>query len=45
MDPKGLVVPKNAYFSLLTHIKEVLLVTLCDTTADVQIDVKVEIVM
>ena len=35
MDPKGLVVPKNAYFLLLTHIKQLLLVTLCDTTAGI----------
>jgi len=33
MDPKGLVVTKNAYFSLLIHIKQLLLVTICDTTA------------
>ena len=32
MDPKGLVVPKNAYFSLLTHIKQLLLVTFCYMT-------------
>ena len=36
MDPKGLVVTKNAYFSLLTHIKELLLVTLCDTTSGIE---------
>ena len=35
MDPKDLVVPKNAYFSLLRHIKQLLFVTLCDTTAGI----------
>ena len=35
MDPKGLVVTKNAYFSLLTHIKQLLLVTFCDPTAGI----------
>ena len=35
MDPKGLVVPKNAYFSLLTRIKQLLLVTVSDTTAGI----------
>ena len=32
MDPRGLVVTKNAYLLLLTHIKQLLLVTLCNTT-------------
>ena len=55
MDPKGLVVTKNAYLSLLTHIKQLLLMTLWDTTAGIgnskvaapygQTDVKVEMVM
>ena len=35
MDLRGLMVTKNAYFSLLTHIKQLLLVTLCDTTAGI----------
>ena len=30
----GLRVIQNAYFSLLTHTKQLLLVTLCDTTAE-----------
>ena len=38
MDPKGLRVTQSAYFSLLTHTKELLLVTFllvtfCETTA------------
>ena len=35
MDPRGLVVTKNAYLLLLTHIKQLLLVTLCNTTAGI----------
>ena len=34
-DPRDLVVTKNAYFSLLTHTKQPLLMTLCDTTAEI----------
>ena len=30
---RGLRVTKNAYFSLLTHTKQLLLVTFCDKTA------------
>ena len=33
MDPRGLRVTHNAYFSLLTHTKKLLLVTFCDLTA------------
>ena len=33
MDPSGLRVTRNAYFSLLTHTKKLLLVTFCDLTA------------
>ena len=32
----GLRVTQDAYFSLLTHTKQLLLVTLCDTTAGIQ---------
>jgi len=32
MDPRSLRVIQNAYFSLLTHTKELLLVTFCDAT-------------
>ena len=35
MDLRGLVVTKNAYLLLLTHIKQLLLVTLCNTTAGI----------
>ena len=35
MDSRGLVVTKNVYFSLLTHIKQLLLVTLCHTPAEI----------
>ena len=37
MDPRGLKVTQNAYFSLLTHTKKLLLVTLCDTTAEIEV--------
>ena len=36
MDPKGLVVTKNAYFSLLMHIKQLLFVTFCDTISGIE---------
>ena len=32
-DPRGLKVTQNAYFSLMTRIKKLLLVTFCDQTA------------
>ena len=35
MDPRGLVVTKNVYFSLLTHTKQLLLVTLSHTPAGI----------
>ena len=35
MDPRGLVVTKNVYFSLLSHTKQLLLVTFCDMTAGI----------
>ena len=34
MDPRDLRVTKNAYFSLLTHTKKLLLVTLSDLAAE-----------
>ena len=34
IDPRGLRVTQNAYFSLLTHTKKLLLVTFCDPTAE-----------
>ena len=34
MDQRGLRVTHNAYFSLLTHTKKLLLVTFCDLTAE-----------
>ena len=57
MDPRGLRVTQNAYFSLLTHTKKLLLVTFCYTpagigasfrthgTTDGQTDMKGEIVI
>ena len=33
MEPRGLRVTQNAYFSLLTHTKKLLLLTFCDPTA------------
>ena len=53
----GLRLTKNAYFSLMTHIKQLSFVTFCDTTAGIgatfrtdgrkegQTDVEVEIVI
>ena len=35
MEPKGLRVTKNEYFSLLKHTKQLLLVMFCDTTAEI----------
>ena len=35
MDPRGLVVTKNVYFSLLTHTQQLLFVMFCDTTAGI----------
>ena len=37
MDPRGLVVTKNVYFSLLTHTKQLLLVTFCDMLAGIEV--------
>ena len=37
MDPKGLVVPKNAYFSLLTLNNQLLLVTFCGTLEGIEV--------
>ena len=34
MDPRNLRVTQNEYFSLLTHTKELLLVTFCDLTSE-----------
>ena len=33
--PKGSRVTQTKYFSLLTHVKQLSLVTLCDTTAGI----------
>ena len=33
MDPRGLRMTQHAYFLLMTHTKQLLLVTFCDTTA------------
>ena len=52
MDPRGLVVTKNVYFSLLPHTKQLLLLTLYDMTAETEIrplggptDMKSEVVI
>ena len=37
MDPKGLRVTQNAYFSLIRHTKQLLSVTFCDATAGIGI--------
>ena len=34
--PTGLKVTQDAYFSLLTHTKQLLLVTFCDTLAGIE---------
>ena len=34
MDPRGMRVTQNEYLSLLTHTKQLLLVTFCDLTAE-----------
>ena len=34
-DPRGLRLTQNAYSSFLTHTKQLLLVTFCDTTAGI----------
>ena len=36
MAPRSLRVTQNEYFSLIAHTKQLLLVTLCDTTAGIQ---------
>ena len=35
MDPRGLRVTKTIYFSLLTHAKQLSLLTYCDMTAGI----------
>ena len=35
MDPRGLRVTQTTYFSLLTHAKQLSIVTFCDTTAEI----------
>ena len=35
MDSKGHMMTQNADFSLITHTKQLLLVTFCDTTAEI----------
>ena len=35
MEPRSLRVTQNAYFSLLTHTKKLLLVTFCETIAEI----------
>ena len=40
MDPRGLRVTQNAYFSLLTHTKKLLSVTFCDPTTKTGVSVR-----
>ena len=35
LDIRGLRVTQNAFFSILTHTKQLLLLTFCDTTAGI----------
>ena len=37
MDPRGLRLTQNAYFSFLTHTKQLLLVTFCDNLAGIEV--------
>ena len=37
IDPRGLKATQNAYFSLLTPTKQLLLVTFCDTLAGIEV--------
>ena len=37
MNPRGLRITQNAYFSLLTHTKQLLIVTYCDTLALIEV--------
>ena len=42
MDPRDLRVTQNAYFSLLTHTKKLLLVTFCDPTAETRVSFRTD---
>ena len=39
MDPQSLRVTPNAYFSLLKHTKQLLLMTFCHTSAGIEVSV------
>ena len=45
MDPRSLRVIQNAYFSLLTHTKQLLAVSFCDDTAGIGAELKCDIRM
>ena len=40
MDSRGLRLTNNAYFSLFSHTKTLLLVPFCDTTAETDVSVR-----
>ena len=40
MDPRGLRMTQHAYFLLMKHTKQLLLVTYCDTTAETDVSVQ-----
>ena len=42
MDPRDLRVTKNAYFALLTHTKQLLLVTICCTTVGIEVSFRTD---
>ena len=42
MDPRGLMVTKNAYFSRLTHTKQLLLMTVCNTTSGIGVSFRTD---
>ena len=39
MDSRVLKVTKNTYFTLLTHTKQLLLLTFCDTAAETEVSI------
>ena len=42
VDPRSLRVTQNAYFSLFTHTKQLLLVTICCTTAGIEVSFRTD---
>ena len=42
MNPRGMRVTQNAYFSLITYTKQLLLVTFCYTTAGIEVSFRTD---